>query len=277
MQVAGKIKLELNPFLNQWWQVAFHLTASGMTTGLIPYKNIVFEINFDFFNHTVYIITSDNKNKSIPLINCSVSDFYNRMMDALKSMEIYVTINTLPSEVPDPVKCDEDLRSEYNQEYINRWWKILIQTSKSFEIFRTDFRGKSSPVHFFWGSFDLAETRFSGKLAKPPEKGGIIMKYSENEENFTFGFWAGNKNYPQPAYYSYIYPAPKGIESVKSKSEISFDSTMGLFILNYEDVRKSDSPAEIILEFLQDTYSKSAKLAEWDLESLHAEVPPLKH
>ena len=274
MQVVGKVKLALTPFLNQWWNVAFYLTASGMTTGLIPYKDIVFEIDFDFINHNCYVRTSDNRVKTIPLVSGSVADFYKELIDSFKSMDIFVTINKLPSEVPNPVPCDIDERSSYNAVDVFKWWNILIQSYKVFESFRSDFRGKSSPIHFFWGSFDLCGTRFSGNPCEPPEHSGRIMRFSENEENFTFGFWAGNKNYPKPAYYSYIYPAPKGIESIKpNPAKAFFDAKQGLFILDYDEVRETESPSELILEFLNDTYNKSAQAAGWDINSLKADIP----
>ncbi len=274
MQVVGKVKLALTPFLNQWWNVAFHLTASGMTTGLIPYKDIVFEIEFDFINHNCYVRTSDNHVKTIPLVSGSVADFYKELTDSFKSMDMFVTINKVPSEVPNPVPCDIDDRSAYNADDVFRWWSILIQSHKVFESFRSSFMGKSSPVHFFWGSFDLCSTRFSGKLCEPPQNSGRIMRFSENEENFTFGFWAGNKNYPKPAYYSYIYPAPKGIELIKpNPPKAFFDAKQGLFILDYDDVRETESPSELILDFLNDTYNKSAQAAGWDVNSLKADIP----
>ncbi|MGH2575223.1 MAG: DUF5996 family protein [Ignavibacteria bacterium] len=274
MQIIGKVKLALNPFLNQWWHIAFYINATGMTTGLIPYKNIVFEIDFDFINHNLYIRTSDNQLKVIPLISGSGAGFYREFINTLKAMDISVTINTLPSEVPNPVPCDADERSSYDKEWVYRWWKILVQCEKVFERFRSNFRGKSSPVHFFWGGFDLSYTRYSGKTALPPKQGGRIMKFSENEENFASGFWPGNMNYPKPAFYSYIYPAPKGIETVNIKPQTaSYNPMLGEFILNYDDVSKSEAQDELILEFLNSTYEESAKLAGWDIESLKAQVP----
>lgn len=274
MQVVGKIKLALNPFLNQWWHTAFYLNTSGMTTGLIPYKDIIFEINFDFVNHVLYIRTSENTVREVALMNCSVAEFYKELIATLKSLGVEVTINTLPSEVPNPVHCYQDTRRAYDKEYVHRFWKIILKSNMIIERFRTPFRGKSSPVHFFWGSFDLAHTRFSGKPAEPPKEGGIIMEFSENEENFSCGFWAGNMNYPKPAYYSYIYPPPKGLEAVNIKPEVaSFDAKLGLFILDYDDVRKSQTQDEMILEFLNSTYNESAKLAGWDIESLTGPVP----
>lgn len=274
MQVAGKVNLALTPFLNQWWNVAFHLTAGGMTTGLIPYKDIVFEIDFDFINHNAYIRTSSNLVKTISLVSGSVADFYKELNASLKSMDIFVTINKVPSEVPNPVPCDIDNRSSYNTDYVFRWWSILIQSHKVFESFRSSFRGKSSPVHFFWGSFDLCSTRFSGKPCEVPKHSGRIMRFAENEENFTFGFWAGSKNSPKPAFYSYIYPAPKGVEQIKPEpAEAFFDSKQGLFILNYDEIREKGKTGELISEFLNDTYNKSAKSAGWDVDSFKTVIP----
>lgn len=274
MQVAGKIKLALTPFLNHWWNTAFYMTTSGMTTGLIPYKDIVFEIDFDFNKHSLIIHTANNEIKTISLNNCSVAQFYHELMSALESLGISVKINTVPAEVQNPVPCDIDERSSYDKNYIHSWWQILIQSDMILERFRTPFSGKSSPVHFFWGSFDLAHVRYSGNSAQPPDSGGVIMKYAENEENFAVGFWAGNENYPKPAYYCYIYPAPKGIETLKIKPDAaSFDSKQGLFILDYDDVRKSDIPEEMILDFFNSTYEESAKLAGWDIKSLEGPIP----
>lgn len=274
MQVVGKIKLALTPFLNHWWNVAFYISANGINSGPIPYKNIIFELNFDFTRHSLNILSSDNQNKIIPLDSCSVAEFYHELMSALDSMGIDVVINKIPSEVPDPVPCDIDGRSSYNKEFVSKWWEILLQSSKIFERFRSDFRGKASPVHFFWGSFDLCGSRFSGGFCSPPLQSGRIMQFAENEENFTFGFWAGNKNYPKPAFYSYIYPPPKGIESVKPEpKEAIFNTTLGEFILDYDDARKSESPEDAIMDFLQNTYKESAKLAGWDIEKLKQVLP----
>lgn len=274
MQILGKVKLALNPFLNHWWNVALYVSASGINSGPIPYKDIIFETNPDFINHNLNILTSDNKQRTIPLFQCSVADFYKEFMDALNSIGITVKINKVPSEVPNPIPCDIDHRTAYDKDYVFNWWNVLVGSGKVFERFRSDFRGKASPIHFFWGSFDLCGTRFSGKFCAPPEHSGVIMRFAENEENFTFGFWAGNQNYPKPAFYSYIYPAPKGIESLSVGPKMaSFDPKQGLFILDYDEVRKSESPEEEIMQFLQSTYNESAKLAGWDTKSLKAEIP----
>ena len=269
MQILGKVKLELCPFLNQWWQVAFHLTSTGFSSGLIPYETFVFEFLIDLDQHSITIQSSTGKKNVIPLTGCSVADFYSQIMKALEGLDIHVTINTLPAEVSDPIRCEDDtLEREYDSNYVNKWWQILLQIQRVFDNFRSDFRGKSSPVHFFWGSFDLCETRFSGNKCDPPENGGIIMKYAENEENFTFGFWAGNPSYPKPAFYSYFYPAPNNISDLKC-----FNKVMGEFILDYDDVLNSTSPETLMLNFLKETYQGGAKLAKWNVNELHSELP----
>jgi hypothetical protein len=271
-QIVGKIKLALTPFQNQWWNVALHINASGIGSGTIPYKDIVFEINFDFINHNVNITSSDAKQKTIAIEN-SVADFYTELMDALKSLGIEVKIDTLPCEVPNPVRCNEDERRAHDRDYINRWWKILIGTQKVFEEFRSNFSGKTSPVNFFWGSFDLSGTRFNGNKCDPPMP-GIIMKFAENEENFAYGFWPGNKNYPHAAFYSYVYPSNEKIPDLKIKPDAAFYSKeLGEFIMNYEDVRKSENSEEMIMEFIKDTYEKCAEAKGWDVKALESPTP----
>jgi hypothetical protein len=274
MQIIGKVKLVLNPFLNQWWQVAFHLNMKGITTGLIPYKDGVFEIEFNFINHNLSIRISNNQEKIIPLFPSSVAVFYGNFMDTLKSMGIHVAINTLPCEFSDPVKFELDnVKKSYDKTFVHTWWKILIQIQKVFESFRSGFRGKSSPVHFFWGSFDLCETRFSGKNCAIPAGAGRIMKFAENEENFTFGFWPGDKNYPHAAFYSYFYPAPEGIETPGNHGKNYYNNNMKEYILDYQEVIESQNPEESILKFLNETYDIGARAAGWDVESLKAEIP----
>jgi hypothetical protein len=274
MQVVGKVKLELNSFLNQWWHVAFHLNLKGMTTGLIPYESGIFEVEFDFTNQDVTVRTSNYQVNTISLVSNSVATFYHDFMDILKSFGISVEINTLPCEFSDPVRFELDHeRKSYDKDFVHTWWKILLQIQRVFEKFRSEFRGKSSPIHFFWGSFDLCETRFSGNPCAFPAGSGRIMKFAENEENFTFGFWPGDKNYPHPAFYSYLYPAPEGIEIPASQGRNYYNMSMREFILDYQEVIDSDDPEGLILGFLDETYSRSAMAAGWDVESLKAEVP----
>jgi hypothetical protein len=274
MQIVGKVKLALNPFINQWWHITFQITASGLTTGLIPYKNEVFEINFNFINHNLYIHTSSGQLKTISLRPRSVADFYKEFMETLHELDIKVKVNTLPSEVPDPIHFDSNnINSSYDNEYVYRWWFTMVHLWPIFEKFRSSFRGKSSPVHFFWGSFDLNVTRFSGSTCPPPAK-DRIMFFSENEENFSYGFWPGDSRYTMPAFYSYMYPAPNGIEKAKIKPAIaSFNNNLGEFILPYEEVRKSTSPEDMITQFLHSTYNESARLAGWNIKSLECLNP----
>jgi hypothetical protein len=270
LQIIGKVKLALNPYLNQWWQVTFHLNLKGMTTGLIPYRDSIFEIEFNFIDHNLSIRTSKNSSAIINLYDSSVADFYHEFMEALTSLGIIVKINTMPCEFIDPVRFELDLgKNSYDKEFVQRWWKILLKMQPVFERFRTGFRGKSSPVHFFWGSFDLSGSQFSGKLCRYPQGGGQIMKFAENEENFTFGFWPGDRNYPQAAFYSYFYPAPAGIESLNYYSQ-----SMKEFIFDYQEVINTPDPEETILNFLNETYVGGAGLAGWDVKSLRAEIPP---
>lgn len=274
MQVIGKIKLALTPFLNHWWNVAFHINSSGMTTGLIPYNNILFEISFDLVNHELAIRTSQNKIKVISLAAGTVADFYKEIMKTLASFGIYAEIDTVPAEVPNPVRCDEDMRSTYEREHVTNWWKVLLHSNMIFEQYRSSFRGKQSPVLFYWGSFDLNNTRFSGKEAEPPANSGIIMKYSENEENFAIGFWHGNVSYPKAAFYSYIYPSVKGIEqSVVKPNEASFNPQLGEFILDYDKIRMAKEPDALIMDFLTSTYEECAKLAGWEISSFVNRLP----
>ena len=277
MQIIGKVKLELNPFLNQWWQVAFYLNMRGMTTGLIPYEDGVFEIEFNFIDHNLSVRLSNNQLKVIPLSPTPVATFYSDFTDILKSMGINVVINTLPCEVPDPVKFEFDnMKKSYDKDFVHTWWMILIQVQRVFESFRSGFRGKSSPVHFFWGSFDLCETRFSGNPCAFPIGSGRIMKYAENEQNFTFGFWPGDKNYPHAAFYSYFYPAPEGIETPGNDGGKYYNINMREYILDYQEVIDSKNPEESVLKFLNETYDIGAKATGWDVESLIAEIP-VKH
>jgi hypothetical protein len=269
MQIIGKVKLALNPFLNQWWQVTFHLNLKGMTTSLIPYKDGIFEIEFNFLDHNLSISTSGNNSAIINLYDSSVAEFYHEFMEAMTSLGISVKINTMPCEFIDPVPFELDHgKNSYDKEFVQRWWRILLKIQPVFERFRTGFRSKSSPVHFFWGSFDLSESRFSGKPCQYPQGGGRIMKFAENEENFTFGFWPGDKNFPHPAFYSYFYPAPAGIESLNY-----FSPYMKEFILDYQEVINTPDPEETILNFLSETYDEGAALAGWDVKSLRAEIP----
>lgn len=279
-QIVGKVKLELAPFLNEYWNVALHLTARGMTTGIIPYGDRAFEVRFDFVDHNLFIETSDGAIKALSLVPRSVADFYGDFMETLRALGISVSINTMPSEVPNPIPCDiNQVYSSYQEEYVTRWWQIQLQTEKVLQVYRSSFVGKSSPIQFFWGSFDLSHTRFSGRPAPVMEGAPHFFQVAEDQENIASGFWPGNTNYGghtlgEPAFYSYIYPAPGGYASASVQPALAYyDETLGEFILRYDDARRSSSPAETLLTFFQSTYEVGANLAGWDRARLE-HAPP---
>jgi hypothetical protein len=269
-QVVGKVRLVLSPFENHWWHVPFYVTARGLTTSPIPYQGRTFEVDFDFIVHNLLIQTSEGTSKFMPLISRPVADFYQEFMASLRALEIEVTINTLPSEVTNPIHCDQDhVHASYDPEYANRFWRILVQTNTIMERYRSQFLGKSSPVHFFWGSFDLALTFFSGRRA--PERPGadLIQREANSHEEISCGFWPGNELFPEPAYYSYTSPAPPGLESASLRpAEAFYNPELGEFFLRYDDVRSAGSPEQALREFFQSTYEAGATLAQWDRAAL---------
>jgi hypothetical protein len=279
-QVVGKVKLELAPFLNEWWQVAFALTARGMTTGLIPYRGSAFQVEFDFIDHNLLIQSDGGITKSLALAPRTVADFYGDFMDTLNAIGIEVSINPLPSEVPNPIPFDQNqVNRSYDPDPVNRWWRIQVRTENVLQRYRSTFVGKSSPIHFFWGSFDLNTARFSGRPAPAPEGMPRFFQVAEDQENVACGFWPGNPNaagvtFGEPAFYSYVYPSPDGYSDVSVQpSAAHFDKNLGEFILRYEDVRQSDSPEEDLLAFFQSTYEAAADLAGWDRGRLEKAVP----
>jgi Family of unknown function (DUF5996) len=273
MQIVGKVRLELSPPMNHWWQVTFYVTARGLTTSPIPVpgeQGRIFEVTFDFIDHVVLIHTSDGTNRALPLIPRSVAAFYQEFMATLHALGIEVTINTLPSEVKNPIRCEEDeVHASYDPVYAHRFWRILVQVDKVFKEFRSHFIGKCSPVHFFWGSFDLAVTRFSGRRA--PERAGadLITREAYSHEVISAGFWPGDETFKVPAFYSYTLPEPPGLQAaIIRPSSASYNPDTGLFLLPYDDVRSADAPEKVLHEFLQSTYEAGATLANWDREAL---------
>jgi hypothetical protein len=273
-QVVGKIRLTLSPMLNHWWNVTLYVTPRGLTTSAIPCGSRTFEILFDFIDHSLSIHTSDGQVRYIGLHPRSVADFYQELMSTLRSLGIDVKINTTPQEVPNPIACDIDtVHASYDEEYANRHWRILVQTDKVFKEFRGGFLGKSSPVHFFWGSFDLAVTRFSGR--RGPERPGVdhVQREAYSHECISAGFWPGSGDLLLPAYYAYTYPVVPGFDSAAVRpAQAYFDQKMGLFILPYDEVRKADDPRQMLLDFMQSTYDAGADLAGWDRPSLERQV-----
>lgn len=271
-QIVGKVRLALTPHVNHWWQVPLYISARGLTTSPIPYQDQLFEIVFDFLDHNLYILTSRGTRKILPLMPRTVADFYQDFMSSLRTLGIEVTINTVPSEVKNPIPCDQDQEHEsYDEEYAQRFWRILVQTDKALMKLRSPFIGKSSPIHFFWGSFDLALTFFSGRPA--PERPGAdgITREAYSHEVISFGFWPGNEQFKEPAFYSYTAPVPTGLDTAPIRPASAFYSPdLGEFFLRYDDVRTAASPEQTLLAFFQSAYEAGATLAHWDRESLEA-------
>jgi len=269
-QIVGKVRLGLSPHVNHWWQVPLYVTARGLTTSPIPYNNSIFEVLFDFIDHNLLILTSDGTSKALPLLPRSVANFYQQFMASLRELGIQVTISTLPCEVVDPIPCDQDeIHAAYDPVYVNRFWRILVQADKVFKTHRSHFIGKSSPVHFFWGSFDLALSFFSGRRAPEREGADRITREAYSHEVISCGFWPGNGQFQMPAFYSYAAPEPPGLKTASIRPGSAFYSTdISEFILLYDDVRQAESPEHMLLDFLQSTYEAGANLAHWDREAL---------
>jgi hypothetical protein len=265
-QIVGKIRLVQTALINHWWNTTLYVTSRGLTTSSMPYGNRTFQMDFDFIEHRLLINTNDGSTKSLALKPRSVADFYADVMDTLKSLEIVVHIHAQPDEVVEPIPFAEDEKhSSYDAEYANRFWRILVQVDRVFKQFRSSFIGKCSPVHFFWGSFDLAVTRFSGRRA--PERPGAdaITREAYSHEVISHGFWPGGGAVDAPMFYSYTAPAPADLEGAAIRPSAAFYSTeMSEFFLPYDEVRKSESPDYTLLEFLQSTYEAGATLASWN-------------
>jgi hypothetical protein len=269
-QIVGKVRMELSPFLNHWWHVTLYVTPRGLTTAAIPYHGSTFDVTFDFLDHNLSIRTSEGTSKVLPLIPRSVAAFYREFMDCLEALGIQVTINTLPSEVQNPIRCDiDEVHASYDPLYAQRFWRILAQTSTVMQRYRTPFLGKSSPVHFFWGSFDLALTLFSGQRALERAAADRMTREAYSHEVISCGFWPGDDRFPVPAFYSYTAPEPPGLPATSIRPEAAFYShELGLFLLRYDDVRTASSPEQALLEFFQSTYEAGATLGQWDREAL---------
>jgi hypothetical protein len=250
--------------------VPLYVTARGLTTSAIPYRTRTFQIDFDFIDHQLQIVTSDGSTKAMALAPRSVADFYNELMAALGSLEIDVKINAKPDEVANPIPFAEDHEhASYDAEYANRFWRILVQAHRVLEEFRARFIGKCSPVHFFWGSFDLAVTRFSGRPAPEREGADKITREAYSHEVISHGFWPGSGPVEGAAFYSYTAPAPAGLDKASIRPAQAFYSTdVSEFLLMYDDVRASATPEAALMDFLQSTYEAGATLAKWDRRSL---------
>jgi hypothetical protein len=273
-QVAGKIRLAQAPLINHWWQVPLYVTCRGLTTSPIPYGTRTFQIDFDFIDHRLVIQTSDGAIESFPLEPRSVADFYREMMARLRSLGLEVRIWSKPVEIANPIPFEQDHEHHaYDRDYAHRHFRILVQAARILTAFRGRFIGKVSPVHFFWGSFDLACTRFSGRLAAPRTGGANVADHvtleAYSHEVSSCGFWPGGDGIETPAFYSYAYPEPSGFPEAPVRPTGAFYSKeLGQFILPYDIVRQADAPDETLLEFLQSTYEAAATLARWDRAAL---------
>ena len=267
MQIVGKIRLGLAPLENHWWNAAFYVTARGLTTSLMPNGNQALAIDFNFLHHRLELRTSSGFERAIPLSAKSVAAFYREVFSMLREAGVDLRINPKPQEVANSIPLDQDeTHTSYDPEYANRLWRILFATDLVFKEFRAHFLGKSSPVHFFWGSFDLCCTRFSGRRA-PPRK-GIITSEAYSHECSSLGWWPGGADIKGPAFYAYMAPEPPGYGMRPVLRSGSYQAQMHEFIRMYDDVRAAKSPRQEILEFAQRTYEAGADLAGWDRSAL---------
>jgi hypothetical protein len=273
LQVVGKVALAQAPPLNHCWSIAFQVTERGLSTRLLPYGERSFAIEFDFVRHRLIIATTDGVERVLPLSPRSVAEFHAEVMQTLREIGLPVRIWPMPVEIPDPIRFDADTgHRSYDAEYANRFWRILVQVERVFARTRCGFIGKASPVHFFWGSCDLAVTRFSGRKA-PAREGPAFMRQAYSHEVISHGFWPGSGSILEPAFYAYAVPQPEGFEDAVVPPEGAyFDRTMSEFVLPYEAVRRSSAPDEAIASFVESTYAAGATLGHWDRASLESDV-----
>jgi hypothetical protein len=274
-QIVGKTRLALAPMENHWWQVALYLTPRGLTTSPMPVGTRTFAVDFDFINHKLIIVTSEGAKRSMVLAPQSVADFYAEYVEALHSLDLAVKIWPLPVEVEQAIPFARDREhAAYDADYANRFWRVLAESDRILKRYRGAFLGKASPVHFFWGSFDLAATRFSGRTA-PRFSGTVsncpayVMIEAYSRECASCGFWPGSEALPEPAYYAYAYPEPAGYgERPVRPAQAYYHTGLREFILPYDAVRTAPSPDDVLLAFADSTYAAAADLAKWDRQAL---------
>ena len=276
-QIAGKIRLVQTPWLNHSWHVVLYVTPRGLTTSAIPYGDRSFRLDFDFIDHALLISTSDNGRSDVKLAPRTVADFYRDVMQSLSALGIDLRINELPNEIPDAIRFSEDrVHASYDPEYAERFWRILVQCERVLSRFRTGFIGKCSPVHFFWGSFDMAVTRFSGRKAPPFTPSGAVPNMpaaveldAYSHECSSAGFWPGGQGVDYPAFYCYAAPAPDGFSTASVRpAEAFWNKDLNQFNLPYDAVRTAKEPERALMEFLQSTYEAAADLGRWDRAAL---------
>jgi hypothetical protein len=275
-QIVGKVKLALAPVSNHWWSIVLYVNARGLTTGPMAYRGRTLQIDFDFCAHVLVLQTSDSREQRIALTPMTVADFYTAVMQALSALDVDVHIWTMPVELEGAVPFDQDrLHASYDAAAVNVFWRQLAHIDGVFNTFRARFLGKCSPVHFFWGSFDLAVTRFSGRAAPPlksnntPNLAAWVMNEAYSHECSSLGFWPGNGGYGRAAFYSYAYPEPAGFgaEPVRPQGA-AYNGDVGQFLIDYDAVRAAASPDDALLEFAQSTYEAAANRGGWDRKAL---------
>jgi Family of unknown function (DUF5996) len=269
-QIVGKVRLKLTPLVNQWWNVPLYVTARGLTTEAMPYGQRDIEVRFDFIEHKLSIESSDGRVVTMALMAESVADFYKQFMAGLSQLGVTVHIWTTPREVPDPIPFERDnVHAAYDPQAVHKFWRILVWVDQVLKEFRAGFQGKASPVHFFWGSFDLAVTRFSGRTA--PERPGAdsITREAYSHEVSSAGFWPGGGDIKGPAFYSYAAPEPPGFAAQRVQPDAAFyHPQLKEFLLMYDDVRAAASPKSALMEFLHSTYEAAADCGKWDRKAL---------
>jgi hypothetical protein len=266
LQIVGKVRLALEPMEPQWGQVPLYVTARGLNTSPLPHSAGPFDIDIDFLDHVVTVRTTRGRQERVELKPRPVADFYAELMGALAAAGVPTKISELPSEVPNPIAFSADTEhASYEREPVSRFWRALTSIDIVLKEHRARFRGKVSPVQFFWGSFDLAYTRFSGRQLAPPSGVDTIIRLSHDAEQICAGFWPGNTTAPEPAFFSYAYPSPTGIENARiGPAAGGWSSDLGEFLLPYEAVRTADDPRADLLDFLETTYRAGAELGRWD-------------
>ena len=269
-QIVGKVRLGLCPHINHWWEVPLYVNSVGLTTSAIPWSRGVFEVQFDFLRHVLSIQTSEGHSRTIALVPKSVADFYREFLSQLRDLGIDIEIWRMPVEIPNPIPFDQDTQhASYDAAAVTRFWQALVTVEKIFQEFRAGFVGKVSPVHFFWGSFDLAVTRFSGRRAPERENADPITRDAYSHEVISAGFWPGGGEVKGAAFYAYAAPEPAGFLNAPVRPKSAFYSpTLKEFLVMYDDVRTSPSPRGTLLEFLQTTYDAGADLGKWDRKEL---------
>jgi Family of unknown function (DUF5996) len=273
-QIVGKIRLVQSPWLNHSWHVTLYVTPRGLSTGPVPHGQRTFGIDFDFIDHALVVSTCEGDVERLPLVPQDTADFYRDLMHTLDRLRLPVTIHARPNEVADAIRFAEDrMHHAYDADAVHRFWRALFQVDRVFKRFRAEFAGKASPVHFFWGSFDLAVTRFSGRTA-PDLPGGMpnmplwVAQEAYSHEVSSAGFWPGNEDYPEAIFYSYAYPAPEQFSAASVEpAQASWSAQLGEFVLPYEAVRTASNPEDALLAFLHSTFDAAAGLADWDLDA----------